>query len=323
MNSNAKNSTNSSGSCRNFCTSGDTTPDFTTDSIGIQYQFEQAGHANLGKVSDYDNSNSIGTYYDYFSTNYGIAFFIRERKKHYSNLNTSVFKPLSNISNNDVRMENRGLFSQLTYHIYIPIDSSHYTNALLHIQKEKSKKDLPSKMNALASEITTHNKKVESLQELINRTIVEAFKKPTTESYKYHFDNVRDKAMSIWAQSVLSQDTSDINMTIIQNRVENRMEELKLKEENGILRSNEIYVGEGSSEDVENIRSGLKHTIENDSILQSLLEIMQSKKAINDKLECIARPAHEISQAIENETYRIKAKCCPTFWSLVEQYMLS
>jgi hypothetical protein len=62
--------------------------------------------------------------------------------------------------------------------------------------------------------------------------------------------------------------------------------------------------------------------IRHNTILRHLLELSQSKLTLEDRISDIRRKASEISDLIENDLYRTKAKCYPTLWSLIEQYIL-
>jgi hypothetical protein len=86
--------------------------------------------------SEYDSS----WFYGYFGNNYGLAFFINERKEQYARLNKYVFSPLSIIHQETQGSGNEAyFFSNLLFRIRPPtlssiIDSVYFKHALKHME---------------------------------------------------------------------------------------------------------------------------------------------------------------------------------------------
>jgi hypothetical protein len=61
--------------------------------------------------------------------------------------------------------------------------------------------------------------------------------------------------------------------------------------------------------------------LKNEIILKTLIELSLSKVKLVNTINTFSDTGQEISNTIINGTFK-KAKCCPTFWNLVEKYIL-
>jgi hypothetical protein len=88
------------------------------------------------------------------------------------------------------------------------------------------------------------------------------------------------------------------------------------------LRLNELLIGEGNSDDRQNMKQIVNDLVMNEQILENYVQLLQNRIDLNKKTSEVRRLAFEIVKPIQNGDYDTKAKCCPTIWSLLRKYVL-
>jgi hypothetical protein len=147
--------------------------------VGKCHQLERAGEDRL--VSYPDWSSNV---YDYFCSSYGITFFIGERKKHYSNINNFIFKP---IAGQQSLTPTDDLFVNLSFFLHIPTDSPYYNDARMHLTIDR--KHTLDLIDTLQTYIEQHTRGLNRLQEIFDATIDKAFRRPTPLVGYYNYMN--------------------------------------------------------------------------------------------------------------------------------------
>jgi hypothetical protein len=253
MEDNAKDNYICSHACHDSHPFNNSAADSSSSCIHFAYRHEETRYGDIRGNSYRNNTNSIGSFYDYSSSDYGITFFIKERKRHYFNLITFVFRHLSTLSSGDIDNSSSSLFDRLRLTLYIATDSGYYGSAKQHMLKYSP--NLPAQIDSLVNNIGIHNQNVENLRALVDDTINQAFRKPSNPTipqyYNYSFDNVRDIVLGVWNLVIMNQNNSDNNLSIIENRITNHIHDKKkfeFDESDDILRLNTLLIGEGNDD---------------------------------------------------------------------------
>jgi hypothetical protein len=317
---NAENSCHYNGNRGDIISARDHTTGSTSAS---QYPRHKGQHGELDLREGYyvRDTDHPGPSDNNSSFCYGIAFFIQERKAHYTELNQRVFQPLTFLQPPNIDTQNhRNFFERLRLadlSTYNPQNSIHYHKAVMHMKKDVP--DLPNMISSFFRDLKSLDNSVNKLETFVNDTIHNSFRKQSGaihEEYRFYFECVYDVVIAVWNQ-ILNENPNNI-----ENAVRNLpITELREDRSGNAIRLRGFLIGEGNDEEKTKMRDIVFSIIKNEFMIEEVPNSLVSRLNLIDRMDPIRSRATEMSDALGNGTIT-KARCCPTIWSLIERYAL-
>jgi len=274
-------------------------------------------------INDSERDFSCGD--SWFSDDYGIFFFIKERRKHYNNLNNEILKPLTQLNLNKKLSYSETLFDYAKYSIGNVKDLLLYKYALKHLSIDRPNFDLDFKLENLKQSLENHNEKVENLEKEIPQIIKNKFRISYStlrgRQYPYTESSINSILKNRFKQ-YYDNSTSD---KIIDNiNTYSTKETYKEKNfANGIVRIGGIRIAEDYSlteNDGEQYIEIMDKLVKNESISNKLKEIKESNENLELEINEVKQEINQIVEAIDRDLYDTKANCCPTFLRVIRNY---
>jgi hypothetical protein len=174
----------------------------------------------------------------------------------------------------------------------------------------------------LVRDLQVYNNDVNDFRQLVNQAIDVLTWFPNME---VNFGHIHTVVISSWNQVIQDPNNNDIvTVRARLNDLTNDPERyhVEITEDNDFFRLNDLLIAVGPIHNVSQIELVLRQNIiQNNTLLMNLLGLIHRRVELFNTINDISNMAREISGTIQNETFR-KAKCCPTFWSLVEKYIM-
>ncbi len=278
-----------------------------------RHQLECAGEDRFVR-----HPNRSGNIYDYFGNRYGIAFFIGERKDHYSNINNFIFRSIVHHRFGLQPIYTDELFVNLIFILPIPTESPYYNQARMHLAIDR--RDVLARIDTLLTHAEQHRRGVDRLHEIFDITVKNAFLTPTPLGgyYNYNDDNVRYMATSLWNKCLKEHERDFIHS--VRRSTNGIKVDIKVEMGHGIVRFNDLLIGEDGEGELRLIESSMKKILNNQRILKAILSLSSNRRDLDHTLNQIAGELAQISNTIDDGTYKTKAKCCPTLLRMLEDY---
>ena len=222
--------------------------------------------SNRGEYTgDSGNTDSVSSGNDIFGFGDSLWFFIKERKAHYAELDNYVFRPLAGLQFTVSHLREVGALPLLP-HLTGPVNSIHYPNARLHLEKNEDTHDLPDRIEDLISSLETYNNDVESFYQLINLAITTLTSIPQVE---INFGNIHTMVISCWNQII--QDPNNNNILSIRARLNdliNNPESYHVEiSDDGFFRLNQLLIAVGQTHGVQQIEVIIRENVILNNIL--------------------------------------------------------
>lgn len=246
--------------------------------------------------------------FDWFDI-WGLSFFDIKRRRHYSHLNESVFKPLNRLESKQIMW--RPLATEyFNYAVDIPTESSKmFQLALKHMKEDQPQ--LPIEISNLKDILNQHKILLENVEHIIENAIEERFSQTYRSPLKivsrgdYDINNIYLGLKTCW-------ESSKFDLEQIQNQIGRQSVNCRI--DNGSLYFDKYHVGQGNEKEFELMKNALYDILKNMEILKGFSDLKKSKNNIDNKIEEIKKMTNEIIESIDNDLYETNIKdCCPTF----------
>lgn len=274
------------------------------DNSNIRPTLIDSSNGRRRKLDNCSSESDFSWFYNYFGNDYGIAFFINERRKHYRNLNNEIFKPLSQLNLNKKISYSNSLFDYVKYSIHNVKTSLFYRDSLKHLVEDRPNFNLDSKLDNLKETLENHNKEVESLEKEIPQIIKNKFRISfptiTVRQYPYTKSNIEPLLKNRFEQ-FYNNSTSDKIIDNI-NTYSTKETYKEVNFENGIIRIGGIRIAEDESlkeTDVEQYIKILDELIKDDFIANKLKNIKESNENLDLQINEIKQEITPIIESIE------------------------
>jgi len=254
-----------------------------------------------------------------------MAFFIKERRKHYRNLNNEIFKPLSQLNLNKKPSYSNSLFDYAKYCIHNVKTSLFYKYSLQHLSEDRPNFSLDLQLDNLKESLENHNEEVESLEKEIPQIIQNKFKisyqSLTGRQYPYIESSIN---------SILKNGFEKYYNTSTSDKIVHNINTYSSKEtyknitcNNGIIRFNGSRIAEHYSlteNDIEPYIEIMDNLIKDDYISNKLKNLKENKEKLDLQINEIMQEITPLVESIDRELYGTKVKCCPTVLKLIRNY---
>lgn len=279
---------------------------------GNDYRFHSTEY---NKHSIIDNQCNPSNIYEYFSTEYGIAFFSKRREEHYQILNYTVFRALVILD------KNIDIFNVYEIqNIELIIFSTVYENAKRHLKKDNPR--LIDEIEKLYEDIKKYNLETTDLNELIDKTMKDFFRKSQgviSKNYEIDHNKLKTIMLEIWNHGLNDikkyEDIEDFEKYIkdIQNHLDKGS-----NNENKIYLNNH-YIGKGNNtNEINKIFEIIENDIlKNNVIIQKIKSIIKNKLVIEQLFREIESACAPISNDIDKKVYSTYRRCCPNVWKVI------